>query len=118
MQSKTEDFVTDLEAYPIQEPRLKIFELYEEYSHSPIADTITKRKENFNRADLKARRELLTLVEGEVKEFHTWLEETKNLEPTVAHYYSVSLKSLLLGLPIGVHVAQLFDTIFNIQTGK
>lgn len=47
----------------------------------------------------------------EVENFHIWLESARRLEPFAAHYYSVSLKSLLLGLPIGVQVARLFDVI-------
>jgi len=97
----------------MQELRPKSFELYEEYSRRPIADTIRTRMENFNKADLKAKRELLTEVGKEVADFSTWLEETKNLERTNAHYYSVSLKSLLLGLPAGVQIAQLFSTLID-----
>lgn len=113
MQSKTGEFVADLEAYAIEESHLRSFELYEEYSQRIIADTIRIRRENFAKTDLKAKRELLTEVEREVKNFRTWLEETKNLEPNTAHYYSVSLKSLLLGLPVGVQMARFFGTIMD-----
>jgi len=118
MQSKTGEFIAELEAYDIQERRPRSFELYEEYSQRAIVDTIRMRSESFDKADLKAKRELQTEVEIEVKNFSTWLEETKNLEPSVAYYYSISLKSLLLGLPIGVQVAKLFSTILDAQTKK
>jgi hypothetical protein len=118
MESETGEIVAELEAYDTQEPRLRSFELYEEYSQRRIADTIRIRRENFDKADLTVKRELLTAVEREVENFCTWLEETKNLEPTTAHYYSASLKSLLLGLSVGVQVAQLFGTILDIQAKK
>lgn len=118
MQSKTGQFIAELEAGKMQELRPKSFELYEEYSQRPIADTIRTRIENFNEADLEARRELLTEVEREVTDFRIWLEETKNLERTNAHYYSVSLKSLLLGLPVGVQIAQLFSTAIDTSVRK
>lgn len=113
MQSKTGEFVAELEAHDIEESHLKSFELYEEYSQRTIADTIRIRTENFAKTDLKAKRELLTEVEREVENFRAWLEETKNLERTAAHYYSVSVKSLLLGLPVGVQVARFFGTIME-----
>lgn len=118
MQSKTGEFVAELEAYDIEECHLRSFELYEEYSQRIIADTIRICGENFAKTDLKARRELLAEVEREVKNFCTWLEETKNLERTAAHYYSVSLKSLLLGLPVGVQVARFFGIIMNKLTRR
>jgi len=118
MQPKTGEFMAELEAYDIQEPHRRSFELYEEYSQRTIADTIRIRRENFDKADLKAKGELLAEVEREVKNFRTWLEETKTLERTTAHYYSVSLKSLLLGLPVGVQVARLFGTIMDKSARK
>ena len=105
--------MTEVEAHDIEESHLRSFELYEEYSERTIADTIRICRENFAKIDLKAKRELLAEVEREVKNFRTWLEETKNLEPNTAHYYSVSLKSLLLGLPVGVQVARFFGTIME-----
>jgi len=118
MRSKTGEFVPELEAYDVQERRPRSFELYEEYTQRTIAKTIRIRRENFDKTDLKTKRELQTEVEREVKNFRTWLEETKNLETTTAHYYSASLKSLLLGLPLGVQVAQLFDIILDTQARK
>ena len=119
MQSKTGEYMaTQIEVYDIQERHPRSFELYEEYSQGNIAEAIRTRRDNFDKADLKAKRELLTEVEREVKNFRTWLEETKNLETTTAHYYSASLKSLLLGLPVGVQVARLFSTILDTQARK
>ncbi len=118
MQPEIEEFVAELEAYDTQENHLRSMELYEEYSQRPIVDTIRKRRESFSNADLKAKRELQRKVEREVTDFRAWLEETENLEPAIAHYYSVSLKSLLLGLPIGVQVTRLFDAVLETQTRK
>jgi len=118
MQSKTDGFLAELEAYDIEQRHLTSFELYEEYSQRTIADTIRRRRENFEKTDLKASGELLIEVEREVKSFRTWLEENKNLDPTIAYYIAVSLKSLLFGLPVGVQVAQLFGTMLDKQVRK
>jgi hypothetical protein len=118
MQSKTDEPAAELEAYDIQERHPTNFELYEEYSERTIADIIRICRENFDKADVEAKRELLTDVEREVENFCAWLEETKNFEAVTAHYYSVSLKSLLLGLPVGVQVARLFDTTLNTRARK
>jgi hypothetical protein len=67
------------------------------------------RKDAYEKADLQARKELETEVGIEVKNFCIWLESVKKIAPFAARYYSVSLKSLLLGLPIGVQIARLFD---------
>jgi len=118
MQPEIEEFMTELKAYDTQEDHPRSLELYEEYSQGPIADTIGKRRERFDNADLKVEGELLIEVEREVTDFRAWMEETKNLEPATAHYYSVSLKSLLLGLPIGVQVTRLFDAVLEIKARK
>jgi hypothetical protein len=114
MQPETEEFMVEVEAHVIQERRPRSFELFEEYSQRTIADTIRICRENFEKADVEARRELLKEVEREVNDFRAWLEETKDFESTTTHYYSVSMKSLLLGLPVGVQVARLFDAILDI----
>jgi hypothetical protein len=113
MESETEDFRAELEAQATSKRRPKSFELYEEYSQKHIAETIQARRDAHENGDLQAREELETEVEIEVENFHIWLELVKKLPPFAAHYYSISLKSLLLGLPIGVHVARLFDVILD-----
>jgi len=117
MQSKKEDFIVELEACTAEKGRPRSFELYEEYSQTNIAEKIRTRRENFEEADLKAKRELVATVESEVESFRIWLEETKGLQPSTAHYYSTSLKSLLLGLPVGVQVAYLFNILLNKEAG-
>ena len=117
MQPQAEDLPVEIEAYTVSKKQMKSFELYEEYSQKDIAETIQTRKEAFEKADLEAREELETEAEIEVENFHIWLESIKGIAPIAAHYYSVSLKSLLLGLPIGVHIAQFFDAVLDkIQT--
>jgi hypothetical protein len=117
MQSKTEE-LTELKSHYVESQHPRSFKLYEEYSQRTILDTIRIRRENFDKADTDAKRELHIEVEGEVKNFRTWLEENKNLEHSTAHYYSTSLKSLLLGLPVGVQVAQLFSIILDAHARK
>lgn len=116
MQSKKEAFIINLESYDVEKSCPRSFALYEEYCHEGIVETIRKRRENFEKADLEAKRELLKKVESEIESFGIWLEETKGFEAITAHYYSISIKSLLLGLPVGVQIAQLFDLILNANT--
>jgi len=115
MQSETEDFLSELEACDIQGTYPRIFELYEEYSQRSITDTIRTRRENFEKADIESKRELEKKVEREVNNFRVWLEKVKNLQSDTAYYYSTSLKSLLLGLPISLQIACFFDVILSKQ---
>jgi hypothetical protein len=112
MQSRTEDFSVELKAHDIKS-KSKSFEFYEVYSRRDICETIQIRKDVYEKANLQAREELETEVDMEVENFRVWLESVKKFAPFAAHYYSVSLKSLLLGLPIGVQVAQLFDVVLE-----
>ena len=116
MQSKTEDFFVEIEAYDLPEKKPRSFELYEEYSQTAIGETIKTRRDTFERADPEHRKKLAAQVNAEVEGFHAWLRETKSLDSDVSHYCSVSLKSLLLGLPMGVHVACLFDAALEAHT--
>jgi len=109
MQSKTDERVAETNACEIHGSQPTSFGLYEEYSQRDMDETTRTRQEVYERADYQAREDLRTEVEIEVENLHIWLNETKKLEPFAAHYCSVSLKSLLLGLPIGKHVAMLFD---------
>lgn len=113
MEDNTEKCMVDVEAYAAQKSRMKSFEFYEEYSRKDINETMKSRRENFEKADEEGRRQLENKVEAEVANFRRWLEESKKLDPTTAHYCSVSLKSLLLGLQQGTQVSQLFDIILN-----
>jgi hypothetical protein len=91
----------------------KTFIFYEEYSQSDILETVRTRRLEYDKATRERRKELEEEVETEVNSFHRWLKETKNLEPSTAHYYSIALKSLLLGLPTGVQIAQLFSLVLD-----
>lgn len=55
MKSETQDFVVELEAYDTHKSYPRSFELYEEYSKRNIADTTRTRRQNFSKADLKAK---------------------------------------------------------------
>jgi len=113
MQSKNEELNAQLEAHDTWKTEPTNFTLYEEYSRRKITETIRTRRAKYEMASVETKRKLEEEVAGEVAGFSIWLEETKNLESIIAHYYAVSLKSLLLGLPIGVKVAQLFSIILD-----
>ncbi len=91
----------------------KTFTLYEEYSQRDIFSTIKTRRLEYEKATQERRKELEDEVEVEVKNFRSWFIESKKLEPSTAHYDAIALKSLLLGLPTGVQVAQLFNTVLD-----
>jgi len=118
MQLETEEFLAELEACDVEEYYPRSFELYEEYSQQTMTDTIKTCRKTFEKADKSIRRELLIDVGREIKSFHIWLEEFKNLQPTFAHYYSISIKGVLLGLPMGIQLAQAFSVILDTQIKK
>jgi hypothetical protein len=113
MESKTDEFITELEVSEATEKTSKSFALFEEYSHTDIAETIRLRKANYEKANEEAKIKMWNEVEAEVISFGSWLERTKNLEPVMAYYCSLSLKSLLLGLPTGVQIACLFGIVLD-----
>ena len=112
MQSKTEEITSELKTVGSQKTP-KSFTLYEEYSQCNMHETIRIRKNDYERATREERNQLEKQVEAEVATFCKWLEETKNLKPYEAHYCAISLKSLLLGLPTGMQIAQLFSTVLD-----
>lgn len=116
MQSENERLVASVEISDVHKKRLGNFELLEEFSGRSIAGIIKERRINFDEADAETRKRNLAAVKSEVDRFRVWLEETKGLEPEMAHYYSVSLMSLLLGLPIGEQVSELFSSVLDRQS--
>ena len=122
MQSQTEDLTSTLRTLETQKRTPTSFALYEEYSQHTIAETIRIRRSNYDKATPERWKRLEEEVEDEVNNFRRWLEETKHLEPNAAHYNAISLKSLLVGLPIGVQIAQLFsialDNLSDNQTSN
>ncbi len=113
MQSRTEEFSAIFEQNENRKPRAKNCELYEEFSRSSIADTIRLRRTEYGKADAVSRKEMTMAADEEIRDFALWLSRTKNIEPTLAHYYAISLKSLLIGFEFGEHLAQLFEEVLN-----
>ena len=98
---------------PVNQKTPKTFILYEEFSQSDIFGTVKTRRLDYEQATPERRRQLEEEVEVEVKNFCAWLVESKYVEHSTAHYYAIALKSLLLGLPTGVQVAQLFNAVLD-----
>ena len=113
MQSRTEEFPTTLEEINTRRARPKNSELYEEFSQCSISETIQLRQAEYGKADSEMRKKLIMAAEEEIRDFTIWLSEIKSLEPTIVHFYAVSLKSLLIGFEFGVQVAQLFDAVLS-----
>lgn len=122
MQSPTEELASRQSILVVQKEPSISFMLYEEFSRNGMAETIRTRMMNYEKATRERRRELENRAEAEVEDFRRWLEDTKNLKPAAAHYCSISLKSLLLGLPVGLQIAQLFNAplthFLNSQSGN
>ena len=100
-------------SFETQKKNPKTFILFEEYSQRDIFETVKTRRLEYEKATRERRKELEDEVEVEVKDFRMWLVESKNLELGTAHYYAIALKGLLLGLPTGVQIAQLFSTVLD-----
>lgn len=113
MQPEAKEFMAVVERIDRQEAMPKSCELYEEFSQRSISDIIQLRQEEYGKADVEKRKRLEIAVDEEIEDFFVWLSEIKNLEPTIAHYYGVSLKSLLLGFEFGQKIAELFDTVLT-----
>lgn len=113
MESKTEEFLTGTCAVESRGDRPANFRLYEEYIGGSLQATICSRRERFRKADVDSRRRLEAAVDVEIEGFRVWLVRVKNFEDEAAAYCAVSLKSLLLGLPVGLQVAELFDIIMS-----
>lgn len=114
MQSEIQEFVSVLGGYNIRKGYLRGFELFEEFSGRSVVKTIEERRARFNGGDPEISRQM----EKEVESFSDWLEEVKGFQSTTAYYYSISLKSLLAGLPVGIAVGLLFGIILYAQDEK
>lgn len=114
MESKIQEFTKCLSSCDVRKGYLRGFELFEEFSGRSIYETIKRRRENFNNFDSKAEGQL----EREVESFYNWLKGVKGLQPSIAYYYSVGLKSLLAGFPFGVAVGLLFGIILDTHAGQ
>lgn len=113
MRSETEEFAAEMGILETPRRTPRSFVLYEEYSHTEMAQTIRIRRDDYEKADSEARTRMEKDVQRETNDFCLWLEQTKDMEHERAHYYATSLKSILLGLPIGVQIAHLFETILD-----
>jgi hypothetical protein len=113
MQSESESFSAELEPSIPLKCYVRSLELFEEYSRRAIVETIKDRREIHEKADSQIRKEIEARANMETSNFQTWLESVKNFTPQAAHYYSVSLKSLLMGLPTGLKIAQLFNAMLE-----
>lgn len=112
MQSQSGRVTSELEIIePESIPRN--FILYEEYSKNGIAEIIRARRSLYELVNLEKKRELERKVEVEVNDFQEWMIGKKGMDRNMAHYYAISVKSLLLGLPSGAQMAQLFSIVLD-----
>jgi hypothetical protein len=112
MQSKT-DFGVKIESGNTRKEFLNSLELYEEYKQKNVTMTINMRQEDFSRISYSDKRKLEEQVDQELHGFCVWLVEKKDLDDETARYCSISVKSLILGIPAGEQIAQLFDLTMN-----
>lgn len=114
MQPQIHKFIPVLDECHIRKAYLKGLELYEEFSGRNIIETIKERRLGFDGVGPQVTRQ----VEAEVMAFCSWLKDVKDIPSKTAHYYSISLKSLLAGLPQGVAVGLLFGIVLDTETKK
>ncbi|MGD8546251.1 MAG: hypothetical protein PVH12_08770 [Candidatus Bathyarchaeota archaeon] len=98
----------------IRKEYLRAFELFQEFSGRSISETIEERRASHNHHHYEIEKQ----AEEDVTKFYNWLREVKNIPIKIAYYYSISLKSLLSGLPTGVAVGLLFGIILDTSTQK
>jgi len=113
MESKTEEFSIGAYAVESHDDRPANFRLYEEYSRCSLQATISSRRERYEKADVKSKRRLEAAVDEEIEGFRVWLVKVKDFNDDSAVHFATSLKSLLLGLPVGSQIGQLFDIIMR-----
>jgi hypothetical protein len=113
MESENEEFKTAIDISSSRLHRPRSFALFEEYSGTSIDSTVTGRRKKFDTADLAARREKSLEVDREVCVFSAWLVEVKGFESLSAHFHAVGLRSLLMGLPVGVQFAEMFGALLE-----
>lgn len=115
MEEQAEEIVSEMKESRLRKKPVS-FTLYEEYSQTSMSETFTKRKNRYEKATCEERNRLEKQVEIEIATFRKWLETTKSLKGNESYYCALSLKSLLLGLPIGIQIAQLFNMVLGIRS--
>ncbi len=111
MESDIERFAVELPGSDRQVVQPRSFVLYEEFSRKKMGDTVSGRREVFMNACPEKKKDLEMEADTEVECFRIWLETKKHFPAFTAHYCSLSLKSVLVGLPSGVQIACLFDLV-------
>ena len=114
MQSRIQRNIGIPVEHSIRKEYLRAFELFQEFSGRSISETIEERRASHNHYSHEIEKQ----VEKEVTDFYNWLREVKDIPIKIAYYYSISLKSLLAGLPTGVAVGLLFGIILNTSIQK
>ena len=113
MESKMDELIVGRDVVYTGISRPEACKLYEEYSARKIEETVEMNQRRFANADSNTLPELLSSVETEVINFSLWLEETKGFDPSYCYYSSISLKALLIGIPVGAQIVELFDFVLQ-----
>jgi len=109
MESEIQDFPDFLLEGDIRREYLRNFGLFEEFNGKSTSEIYKERCIGFDHVSSQAKKQ----VEQEIQDFSDWLVEVKGFNPNTTHYYAVSLKSLLLGLPFGIEIGLLFGIILH-----
>ncbi len=113
MQPETAECLQRLEVYDFDSVCYHGFRLFEEFSGQTIDKTISRSRRAFEKADSVTRRHQLKRVETDLANFSHWLVKSKGVNRFLAHYYTTSLKSVLLGLATGVELGLLFGFVLR-----
>ena len=109
MQPEIDELSGTLSEFMLQSSSLKVFDLYEEFSKNSIEKAIKECSMEY-RFDNQKGDELL---KDRIHDFYKWLKEIKGFTKEIAHYYSVSVKGILAGIPSGLEMALLFNVIIE-----
>jgi hypothetical protein len=110
MRSET-DFALEIRTTDVKKEPLTGLELYAMFRRKSLEETLESRRRDFAKASDEERSAMIVEVENEIEAFCSWLMETKEFDAHAAHYCSMSVKSVLLGLPAGESFAEMFSLI-------
>lgn len=88
-------------------------ELYVMFRAKSVGEVLGTRQQDFAEASGEEKTAMIEDVKNEIAAFCFWLIETKDFDAGTAHYYSMSVKSQLLGLPAADSFAELFNLILR-----
>jgi hypothetical protein len=118
MKSEIERSPVNVGILEVSESNPRGFALFEEFCGRSVSEVYAKSARMFEASSAEGRARLCIEAEAKVKDFRDWLVNAKGYRLDAAHYFSVSVKSLIAGLPIGVEIGLLFAAALDKFIGE